>query len=178
MYLHEINPMLPLWHGLPMFKEIFPKRFTEFKASLFELLQSIELNIDERIEYNEENEMSLFDTIKFERDKLVERNESYREELSDASLVWLVHDLIFGSIETSANTLSWMLLLMKCNPEHELRLRGEISKIIGNRNPTLQDKAECHFVMAFLSETLRFRNITHLAVPHLCLQDYKHGIDF
>ena len=172
-YIHDLNPMLPLWHNVPMFKEVFRTRYSKFKSTIKELVQSIEEKIASRnIKTDDDN---FFDMLKFQRDKLVERNLSLRQELNDANLARLVHDLIVAAIETSANTFAWMLLLMKCNPTIESRLREEVTNILGDRNPTLKDRNQCHYVMAFLSETLRFRNITTVAVPHQCVLEYKHG---
>ena len=40
------------------------------------------------------------------------------------------------------------------------RLREEIESEIGDRIPTHEDRNRCHYVMAFISEALRFRNVT------------------
>ena len=165
--------MLPLWHIVPMFKEIFRMRYSKFKSTIKELVQFIEKKIGSI--NNETDDEMFLEMLKFERDKLVERDVSLRQELDDANLARLVHDLIVAAVETSAKTFAWMLLLMKCNPRIESRLREEVNNILGDRNPTLKDRDECHYVMAFLSETLRFRNITTVAVPHQCVHDYKHG---
>ncbi|CAG2180627.1 unnamed protein product, partial [Oppiella nova] len=46
------------------------------------------------------------------------------------------------------------------------KLRQEIETQIGDRMPTHEDRNRCHYVMAFITETLRFRNITPMGVPH------------
>ena len=78
-------------------------------------------------------------------------------------------------MESLAVTFCWLLSLIKSNSRNETRLREEIKNVIGDRSPTLEDKINCHFVMAFISETMRFRSIAPVAIPHICLDDYIHG---
>ncbi|CAG2108400.1 unnamed protein product [Medioppia subpectinata] len=63
-------------------------------------------------------------------------------------------------------TFQWIVLLMTYYPEMQQKLRQEIESQIGDRMPTHEDRNRCHYVMAFITETLRFRNVAPFGVPH------------
>ena len=44
-------------------------------------------------------------------------------------------------------------------PKTQQKLRQEIESEIGDRIPEYEDRNRCHYVMAFIGETLRFRNV-------------------
>jgi cytochrome P450 len=53
----------------------------------------------------------------------------------------------------------------------QIKMRNEIENIIGDRIALHEDKNSCHYVNAFISETLRFRPVAPLGVPHRALVD-------
>ncbi|CAG2111344.1 unnamed protein product, partial [Medioppia subpectinata] len=86
--------------------------------------------------------------------------------LTDANLGMTVLDLFLAGTDTSQQTFQWILLLMTYYPEMQKKLRQEIESQIGDRMPTHEDRNRCHYVMAFIAETLRFRNIVPQGLPH------------
>ena len=72
--------------------------------------------------------------------------------------------------------MRWIILIMANYPEMQSRMRKEIEDIIGDRMPVQDDKAECHFINAFISECLRYRTVVPLGLPHRTLCDTKLGI--
>ncbi|XP_074597580.1 cytochrome P450 2C11-like [Brevipalpus obovatus] len=61
-----------------------------------------------------------------------------------------------GSL-TVLSTMSWMILLMVKHPHYQSRIREEISRVIGSRRPTYEDRLLMPFTLAFIYETLRYR---------------------
>ncbi|CAG2120584.1 unnamed protein product, partial [Medioppia subpectinata] len=55
------------------------------------------------------------------------------------------------------------------------KLRQEIESQIGDRMPTHEDRNRCHYVMAFIAETLRFRNIIPQGLPHKVMVESTIG---
>ncbi|CAG2122706.1 unnamed protein product, partial [Medioppia subpectinata] len=53
------------------------------------------------------------------------------------------------------------------------KLRQEIESQIGDRMPTHEDRNRCHYVMAFIAETLRARNVARFGVTHKAVVDTK-----
>ncbi|XP_054154608.1 steroid 17-alpha-hydroxylase/17,20 lyase-like [Oppia nitens] len=101
--------------------------------------------------------------------------QSLANYLTDDKLGLIVFDLIFAGIDTSYTTFLWLLLFLSSDLMVQKKLRNEISDKIGDRLPTLDDRHRCHYVMAFISETLRFRNVVPVAVPHNAIVDSKIG---
>lgn len=50
-------------------------------------------------------------------------------------------------------------------------MREEIESVIGDEVPTIEHKANCHLVNAFVVETMRYRTVVPLGVPHRALVD-------
>ncbi|CAG2102531.1 unnamed protein product, partial [Medioppia subpectinata] len=61
-------------------------------------------------------------------------------------------------------------LLMKYGKQ---KLRQEIESQIGDRMPTHEDRNRCHYVMAFIAETLRARNVVPSGLPHKAIVNTK-----
>jgi len=84
-----------------------------------------------------------------------------------------VWDLFFAGIDTTQITFQWMLLLIANYPEVQQKLRQEIEDVIGDRMALQEDMSLCHYVNAFISETLRFRNVAPFSVPHKTVSDIE-----
>ena len=93
------------------------------------------------------------------------------------SLICSLWDLLFAGVDTTQITLQWMLLLLANYPLIQTKLRQEIENVIGDRTPEHRDIIECHYVNAFISETLRFRPVLPFGVPHKTVHDIEIGIN-
>ena len=51
-------------------------------------------------------------------------------------------------------------------PEMQRRMRKEVEDHIGDRIPIENDKNNCHFINAFITECLRHRNGAPIIPPH------------
>ena len=63
-------------------------------------------------------------------------------------------------------------------PEMQRRMRKEIENNIGDRMPVQDDKNNCHFINAFISECLRHRIVAPTSVPRRALCDVEIGKQF
>ena len=61
-------------------------------------------------------------------------------------------------------------------PHIEFEIREEVNNVIGDRIPNAEDIKNCHYVMAFLAETLRFRASVPISIPHKTLENYHFGM--
>ena len=59
-----------------------------------------------------------------------------------------------------------MILLMASDYKIQNKLREEIASEIGDRIPVHSDRDRCHYAMAFISETMRYRHVVPLGVFH------------
>ncbi|KAJ7577362.1 cytochrome P450 [Mycena floridula] len=93
-----------------------------------------------------------------------------RKNLSDRESAWLAATLYSGQ-------LSWFLEAMVLHPEAQKRAQEEIDRVVGrHRLPTFQDFEHLPFFRAMVKETMRWRGVSPLAVPHrLCQDDYYEG---
>ena len=71
------------------------------------------------------------------------------------------------------DTLKWAILYMTNYPEMQKRMRKEIEDQIGDRIPVQNDKNNCHYISAFISECLRHRVSVPLSLPHKTLCDVE-----
>ncbi|CAG2117293.1 unnamed protein product, partial [Medioppia subpectinata] len=90
--------------------------------------------------------------------------------LSNYSLICSLWDLLFAGVDTTQITVQWMLLLMCKYPDVQRKLRQEVEDVIGVREPQPRDINDCHYINAFISETLRFRPVLPFGVPHKTTQ--------
>lgn len=75
--------------------------------------------------------------------------------MSERQLIDEVKTLISAGHETTANTLSWALLLLASHPAAESRLHAELDAVLGGRSPGLADLGQLPFLNAVIKETLR-----------------------
>jgi cytochrome P450 len=61
-------------------------------------------------------------------------------------------------------------------PNLQIKMKKEIESVIGDRTPVHNDRTDCHFVNAFISECLRYRNIVPLGGIRRASCDTKIGI--
>ena len=62
---------------------------------------------------------------------------------------------------------------MENYPSMQKRMRNEVEEQIGDRIPVQNDKQNCHYINAFISETLRHRIILPSALPHKTICDVE-----
>jgi cytochrome P450 len=61
-------------------------------------------------------------------------------------------------------------------PEMQNKMRGEIESVIGDRMPVQEDRNNCHYVNAFISEAMRFKPIVPMGLAHKNVVQSKIGI--
>lgn len=64
---------------------------------------------------------------------------------------------------------------MANHPEMQRRMRKEVEENIGDRIPVQDDKLNCHFTNAFITECMRYRVIVPLGVTHKAVCDVTIG---
>jgi len=83
---------------------------------------------------------------------------------------------IKAGVETSMTTLLWMILLMIRNPNMQRKLRDEIHEKLNGNVPVISDKVNLDYVMAYISETLRYKNVAPIGVFHRAISSTKIGM--
>ncbi|KAG8727459.1 hypothetical protein FRC11_013136, partial [Ceratobasidium sp. 423] len=63
-------------------------------------------------------------------------------------------------------------LAMVLYPEVQKKAQEELDSVVGNtRLPTFEDRPRLGYIERVIQETLRWRPVTALAVPHTCFKD-------
>lgn len=75
--------------------------------------------------------------------------------MDDRQLRDEVLTLIGAGHETTANTLAFTLYLLSLHPQIARRVQEEISSVLGDRSPTLQDLAKLEYLERVIEESMR-----------------------
>ncbi|XP_054154924.1 cytochrome P450 2E1-like [Oppia nitens] len=153
-------------------RKVYEKKSKVFSEMRELILKKFKLHY---IDYNPNFQRDFCDTLIEAKNVAINEGRKSADYLTDDRLSMCVFDMFFAGIETSEITFQWLLLLMTYYPEMQNRLKQEIETKIGNRLPRHQDRQQCPYVMAFIAETLRFRNVLPLGLPHKSMVDSKIG---
>ena len=92
----------------------------------------------------------------------VESGEITEDMINDLGM-----DLMVAGVDTSAQTVNWFLLLMANRPDIQAKIHEELDRVIGrDALPTVEDRTRLPYFFGCLAESMRFRTIGPLAVPH------------
>lgn len=79
----------------------------------------------------------------------------------------LCMDLMIAGTDTSAQTVNWTLLLLANRPDIQAKVHEELDKVIGQDTlPSVEDRARLPYTFACLVESMRYRTIGPLGLPH------------
>ncbi|XP_061084811.1 cytochrome P450 2K1-like [Conger conger] len=82
------------------------------------------------------------------------------------NLNFTVSNLFAAGTDTTATTLRWGLLLMAKYPYIQNQVQEELSRVIGDREPRMEDRRNLPYTDAVIHETQRLANIAPLSIPH------------
>ncbi|XP_054154921.1 steroid 17-alpha-hydroxylase/17,20 lyase-like [Oppia nitens] len=166
LLIEYLNPLK--WFGSKV-NDKKSKAFSEMRELILKKFKS------HYIDYNPNFQRDFCDTLIEAKNFALKDGHQSADYLTDERLSMCVFEMIFAGIDTSEQTFQWLLLLMAYYPEMQYRLKLEIESKIGNRLPVHQDRQHCPYVMAFLAETLRFRNVSPFGGGHKSMVDSKIG---
>ena len=102
--------------------------------------------------------------------------EEEKGEIESDMINDLCMDLLIAGTDTSAQTVNWTLLLLANRPEIQARVHEELDRVIGpDALPTVDDRTRLPYTFACLAESMRYRTIGPLAVPHQATRDTEVG---
>ena len=78
-----------------------------------------------------------------------------RTGMSDEELRDEIITMILAGHETTANLLSWTFHLLARHPEIEVRVREEVVRVLGDRDPVLEDMKSLTYTRMVIEEGLR-----------------------
>ncbi|XP_016149316.1 cytochrome P450 2K1-like isoform X2 [Sinocyclocheilus grahami] len=83
------------------------------------------------------------------------------------NLMLTVGNLFVAGTDTTGTTLRWGLMLMAKYPHIQDRVQEEINRVIGGRQPVVEDRKKLPYTDAVIHETQRLANIVPLSLPHI-----------
>ena len=175
----EVGSSFVLWEFSPIFRLIDKKRVNKMRKLFKDTAELMKHKyISHQKDYSESIERDFCDALITAKNEALREGKESAPYLTDDNLAMTIFDLFFAGTDTSQQTFQWILLLMTYYPEMQRKLRQEIETQIGDRMPTHEDRNRCHYVMAFIAETMRLRNVVPLGVPHRALVDIQIGINY
>ena len=97
-------------------------------------------------------------------------------EISEDMTKDLCMDLLIAGTDTSAQTVNWTLLLLANRPEIQAKVHEELDRVIGyDALPTVDDRTRLPYTFACLAESMRYRTIGPLGLPHMASEDTEIG---
>ena len=172
----DLSSRMVLWDFSTLFRLFDWRTLKIYENRMIDCIKAIkELFGNHMKNYHQSNEGNICDFMITAKNKALRRGKVSSSNLINDNLAICMFDILFGGSHSTAMTFVWALLFMTYYPDIYQKLKEEIETQIGYRIPTLEDEKHCHYLMAFINETLRMRNVIHVGLPHKTLSQSKIG---
>ncbi|KZP01892.1 cytochrome P450 [Calocera viscosa TUFC12733] len=101
------------------------------------------------------------------------RMRSKVDGISDEEIAWTSFALYGAGVETTPYTLHWFILAMILNPEVFHKVQSEVDAVAGSNPPTFEDRGRMPYLAAVMKETLRWRPVLPIGLPHMAAEDFE-----
>ena len=172
----EVGSRLLLWEFSPLIRLLDYNLVKKHRKGIISFLDTMKAQFKGHYEdYEESKERDICDSVIKSKNKLIKKDKNLSQFLNDDNLAIGMAELLMGGVETVASSFNWALLFMLYYPDIQEKLKQEIENEIGERLPKHEDKSNCHYLTAFITETLRIRNVGPVGVPHRTMTNSKIG---
>ena len=96
-------------------------------------------------------------------------------EITGETIRHLCMDLILAGIDTSAQTVSWLLFCLANRPEIQELIHEELDRVVGQGTPTPEDRERLPYLFAVILETMRYRTVGPFGLPHKASEECEIG---
>ena len=99
-----------------------------------------------------------------------------RGEIERSMISGLIGDLLVAGVDTTAQTMAWLLLILANRPEIQARIQEEIDGAVdGDRPVGVDDKPNLPYLFAAILESMRYRTVAPFGLPHKASADCEAG---
>lgn len=172
---NEFGNKIILVSFVPLLKYYWRKEFKCVVDTNMQLIEYAEKQLKEHMKSFDETKIRDFTdaTIQAVKEAQVE-NSTDLKYLTQDNIVNSLLDLFTAGSETTKITLSWTLLLLATYPKMQEKIREEVQAALGTEDIlTLDHRPQCNLLQAFLYETMRFRPLAPLGIPHKAILDVE-----
>ncbi|XP_034151480.1 cytochrome P450 2K1-like [Esox lucius] len=160
----QIYNMFP-WLG-PWIKNLMvaKKNIVDWKSEVMEIIRGLKETL------NPEMSRGFVDSFLVRKQTLEELG-NMQSLYHDDNLVFSVTNLFTAGADTTGTTLCWGLLLMAKYPHIQDLVQEEITRVIGSRQPLVEDRKNLPYTNAVIHETQRLASIVPMSIPHTTSRD-------
>ncbi|XP_001600763.1 cytochrome P450 306a1 isoform X3 [Nasonia vitripennis] len=94
---------------------------------------------------------------------------------TETQCFYLLADLYGAGVDTTLTTLRWFLLFMAAFPDEQAKIQEEISNVVGEKEPNLEDRPSMPRLEAAIMEVQRLRSVVPIGIPHGTTEDTHIG---
>uniref|UniRef100_A0A8C1YLV4 Cytochrome P450 2K1-like n=1 Tax=Cyprinus carpio TaxID=7962 RepID=A0A8C1YLV4_CYPCA len=154
----SMHPFLHLWITFSFV--LFVKNMIQNREQVMKLIKTLQEAL------NPQDRRGFVDAflIRKQNDLKSGKKDSYFHE---ENLMMSVTNLFVAGTDTTGTTLRWGLMLMAKYPHIQDRVQEVIDRVIGGRQPEVEDRKKLPYTDAVIHETQRLANIVPLNLPHM-----------
>lgn len=115
------------------------------------------------------------DSLLSAKERALKENKESAPFLTDDNLNTVLVDMFTAGTDPTQFSLRWVFLYLANHVDMQRRMREEVFEVVGDRMATHADKAQCHYLNAFLAESLRIRNLAPIGLTHATTSDTYLG---
>ena len=159
--------IMPWLRHLPYFNG----KFEESRRSPQEMREVTSESINRhKATYQEDHQRDFVDSYLKKIQETTDTESSFYKENGEGNIQRTMMDLFGAGSETTATILCFAFNYLIRFPAIQERIQAEIDEVIGNRTPSLEDRAAMPYTDAFLHEVLRFSCIVY-TTPHATTEE-------
>ncbi|RKP12222.1 cytochrome P450 [Piptocephalis cylindrospora] len=96
-------------------------------------------------------------------------------EINEKTAHILLMEAFEAGLDTTSVALSWMSMLLACNPHVQAKAREEMDRVVGrDRMPTPEDLASLPYIRCVIQESLRMRGPARISPARACSEDMEY----
>lgn len=155
---------MPALKRLPRFMRTWENWVDKELAWQWPFLESLLQQVEDQMRRNVPN-IGLMRML-VEQRKSMSTEDRDRSFLDDKSLGFQSVTMMEAGAETTAVSMLNLTLAMLLHPEAQKKGQRCLDSVVGDRMPTFEDLPNLHFVNQIVKETMRWRPVITLGVPH------------